>query len=107
MFCFRHVVYYMSCYGKMSPRDNNNERWNVVDGCGAKGEPAISGLFTRDMQPKAAYFAMDDLVNREWKTTLSAHVAEGKVVFRGFRGRYRLSWTDTAGKAHDKIVEVK
>jgi GH35 family endo-1,4-beta-xylanase len=81
--------------------------WNVVDGCGAKGEPAISGLFTRDMQPKAAYFAMDDLVNREWKTTLSAHVAEGKVVFRGFRGTYRLSWTDPAGKAHNKIVEVK
>jgi hypothetical protein len=81
--------------------------WNVVDGCGAKGEPAISGLFTRDMQPKAAYFAMDDLVNREWKTTLSAHVAEGKVTFRGFRGTYRLSWTDPAGNTYNKIVEVK
>ena len=81
--------------------------WNVVDGCGAKGEPAISGLFTRDMRPKAAYFAMDDLVNREWKTTLSARVAEGKVSFRGFRGRYRLSWTDPAGNMHKKIVEVK
>ena len=81
--------------------------WNVVDGCGAPGEPSISGLFTRDMRPKAAYYAMDDLVNREWKTRLRVKAAGGKVAFRGFRGRYRLSWTDADGTSRVRFVEVK
>ncbi len=81
--------------------------WNVVDDCGAPGEPSISGLFTRDMRPKAAYFAMDDLVNREWKTRLTARASGGKVSFRGFRGRYRLSWKGKGGKWQTKFVELK
>ena len=66
--------------------------WNVVDDCGALGEPSISGLFTRDMRPKTAYFALDDLINREWKTKTTVKAKDGKVAFRGFKGRYRLSW---------------
>jgi len=85
--------------------------WNVVDDCGAPGEPSISGLFTRDMRPKTAYFAMDDLVNREWKTRETVKVrGEGeqrKVSFRGFRGKYRLTWTAADGREMTKVVEVK
>ena len=85
--------------------------WNVVDNCGAPGEPSISGLFTREMQPKAAYFAMNDLVNREWKTSLKVKAAEKNgrriVLFRGFRGRYRLSWKDSSGQEEFKITEVR
>ena len=81
--------------------------WNVVDDCGAPGEPSISGLFTRDMRPKTAYFAMDDLVNREWKTKSVVKSAGGKVAFRGFKGRYRLSWKDESGKELTRLVEVK
>ena len=81
--------------------------WNVVDDCGAPGEPCISGIFTRDMQPKTAYFVMDDLINREWKTTTTVKANGGKVEFRGFRGRYRLTWKDQNGKETIKFVEVK
>jgi GH35 family endo-1,4-beta-xylanase len=81
--------------------------WNVVDGCGAPGEPSMSGLFTRDMKPKTAYYAMDDLVNREWRTVTSARARGGRVAFRGFRGRYRLSWKDADGVERSKVVEVK
>ena len=81
--------------------------WNVVDNCGAPGEPSISGIFTRDMQPKAAYFAMDDLLNREWKTKTTVTAKDGKVAFRGFRGRYRLTWKDASGQEQTKLVEVK
>ena len=85
--------------------------WNVVDGCGAPGEPSISGLFTRDMRPKAAYFAMDDLINREWRTKCEVKVkGEGeqrKISFRGFRGRYRLSWTDADGRGRTRLVDVE
>ena len=81
--------------------------WNVVDDCGAPGEPSISGLFTRDMRPKTAYFAMNDLVNREWKTRTVVKVAGGKVSFRGFKGRYRLSWKDENGKARSSLFNVR
>ena len=33
--------------------------------------------------------------------------AGGKVAFRGFKGRYRLSWKDAAGKECKALVEVK
>jgi len=88
-------------------RMNGITWWNVVDDCGAPGEPSISGLFTRDMRPKTAYFAMDDLVNREWKTKTTVKAAGGKVSFRGFRGRYRLSWKDASGKAREAFADVK
>ena len=81
--------------------------WNVVDNCGAPGEPSISGIFTRDMQPKAAYFAMDDLINREWKTKTTVKAMSGKISFRGFKGRYRISWKDAKGMPQSKLVEVK
>lgn len=71
--------------------------WNTVDGGGYSGEPLVSGLFTRDMKKKPAYLALDELVNREWRTKCEAKVqGEGErrtVKFRGFRGKYRLSWT--------------
>ena len=73
--------------------------WNVVDDCGAPGEPAVSGLFSRDMEPKPVYFVLDDLINREWKTrTVVKADRDGAVEFRGFRGTYRLSWSSTDGE---------
>ena len=81
--------------------------WNVVDDCGAPGEPTTSGLFTRDMKPKTAYFAMDDLINREWKTRLSVKAKDGKAVFRGFRGAYRLKWRDAKGAVCVKYFTLR
>lgn len=73
--------------------------WNVVNDCGAPGEPAISGLFTRNMEPKPSYVALDQLINHEWKTRLTVQPgADGTVTFRGFKGRYQVSWKDPSGK---------
>jgi hypothetical protein len=55
---------------------------------------------------KPIHFAMDDLINREWKTSLVAKSSGGKVAFRGFRGRYRLTWKDADGMERSKFVEV-
>ena len=33
--------------------------------------------------------------------------AAGKLAFRGFRGKYRLSWTDASGRTATRDVEVK
>lgn len=73
--------------------------WNVVDDCGAPGEPSISGLFTRNMEPKPSFYALDKLINHEWKTNTSVKADEkGNVKFRGFKGRYRVTWKDQSGK---------
>ena len=81
--------------------------WNTVDGGGVKGEPLVSGLFTRDLRKKPAYLALDRLINHEWRTNLSVPAKGGKVAFRGFRGRYRLSWAGPDGQVAAKIVEVR
>lgn len=79
--------------------------WNVLDDCGAPGEPSISGLFFRNMEPKPAYYALDELINNEWKTVMNIKTKEaGKVSFRGFRGHYIISWKDKSGKKH--VVET-
>ena len=73
--------------------------WNVVDNCGAKGEPSVSGLFTRDMQAKPSYYALNQLINNEWKTNTTVQADEsGKVQFRGFKGKYRITYKDKKGK---------
>ena len=81
--------------------------WNVVDDCGWAGEPSISGIFTRDMRPKAAYHALNDLIHREWKTKTAAKAKAGKVSFRGFRGRYHLRWKNADGTSGYKSIDVK
>ena len=82
--------------------------WNTVDGGGVKGEPLVSGLFTADMLKKPAYEALDQLINHEWMTKTSAKVEGGFVSFRGFRGTYRLSWTDgESGRTLAKTVHLE
>ena len=60
-----------------------------------------------EANPKPAYRALDGLINRQWRTNLSLAAGGGKVAFRGFRGRYRLSWTGADGKLMSEIVEVR
>lgn len=82
--------------------------WNVVDDCGAPGEPSISGLFTREMNPKPAYYALSELVENEWRTNLEAEPNEnGEIKFRGFKGKYRVSWTTEKGEEKSAFITVK
>jgi len=81
--------------------------WNLVDGCSFPGEPQISGLFRRDMSRKPAYEVLDSLINGEWRTKGEVAAKDGKVSFRGFKGRYRLTWKDASGNEQTKTVYVK
>ena len=82
--------------------------WNVVDGCGAPGEPSVSGLFTRDMEPKLAFHALDELINKEWKSSLETRADKnGNLVFRGFRGSYRFSWVNEEGKEENMNAHLQ
>jgi len=79
--------------------------WNTVDGGGVKGEPLVSGLFTPEMKRKPAYDALDQLINHEWRTKTSVRTKGGIASFRGFRGKYLLSWTcQKCGHRHSRHV---
>ena len=81
--------------------------WNLVDHTFHK-ENLASGLYTADMRKKKAYYALDRLINREWKTRLKLKAGgNGRIAFRGFRGKYRLSWTDADGKKRFKVINVR
>jgi len=83
--------------------------WNTVDGCGVAGEPTTSGLMTRDVLPKPSFYALDQLINHEWKTnfTRKAETAEMTLKFRGFKGKYRVTWTDASGEVKTLETVVK
>jgi hypothetical protein len=79
--------------------------WNVVDGGAAPGEPSFSGIYDKEMNPKPVYQTLDGLINGEWKTRLTLTAgADGSVKFRGFKGRYRITYTDTDGNV--KTTEI-
>lgn len=81
--------------------------WNVVDGGAAPGEPSFSGLYDTDLNPKPVYHALDALINHEWKTRLTLKAEAGKpLAFRGFKGRYRVTWTDDSGAVKSEEFEL-
>lgn len=78
--------------------------WNVVDGGAAEGEPSLSGLYDKDMNPKPVYHALDQLINQEWKTRTTLKAQPGEALkFRGYKGLYRVTWT----RADDKVTSAE
>lgn len=67
--------------------------WNLGDGTAVKGEnEAQGGLVDGQLKPKAAYIALEKLINTEWKTRANATTdTAGKATTRGFYGKYKMS----------------
>lgn len=76
--------------------------WNLGDGTAVKGEnEAQGGLMDGELKPKAAYLALDELINKEWKTRAQAQTdAQGRAGFRGFFGKYKVKVT-SGGKTRE------
>lgn len=82
--------------------------WNAVDGCASKGEPTTSGLFTRQMEPKPSFFALDRLINHEWRTNTEVKAGkDGTIRFHGFKGRYRMTWIGKKGRTESMEYQAK
>ena len=66
--------------------------WNLGDGTAVKGEnEAQGGLVDGELKPKAAYRALDQLINQQWKTRAEVQTdANGQARFRGFFGKYQV-----------------
>lgn len=75
-----------------APRMAGITWWNLGDGT-AYGNEGVAGggLADEDFNPKPAYQALDQLINHDWKTDLTAKSAsDGTLSFRGFRGAYDI-----------------
>ena len=84
--------------------------WHTLDDTDLKkagSENGTAGLMDAEANPKPAYRALDELINRRWRTNLSLVAKDGRIAFRGFRGRYRLHWKDKDGKSKSETMEVK
>lgn len=80
--------------------------WNLGDGAAFQEEnKMMGGLLDADMNPKPAYRALDELINREWKTKLDLQTdANGKVRFRGFKGKYAIKVSSHSASAEYPIA---
>lgn len=83
--------------------------WNLGDGTAVKGEnEAMGGLLDAQLNPKAAYRALDRLINHDWKTRSECVTDErGKARFRGFFGRYALEISSGGRKQQVEIHHSK
>lgn len=58
------------------------------------------------MDPKPAYEALDQLINHQWRTNLSAKTDDvGKARFRGFHGKY-TAWVTSAGRTQEFEIDL-
>ncbi|MBC7570923.1 MAG: endo-1,4-beta-xylanase [Spirosoma sp.] len=67
--------------------------WNIADGTAAPGEDKWRGGFlNEDLTPKPSYTVLNDLINKDWKTTLNTTLNDtNKLTFRGFYGDYKIT----------------
>lgn len=90
-----------------APRMAGITWWNLGDGTAVRGEnKAVGGLVDENLDPKLSFRTLDRLINREWKTRLTAQTdAQGAARFRGFYGRYTVKVT-AGGKTEEFQVDL-
>lgn len=92
--------------------------WHTLDGANVWGgiENGTGGLLDAEANPKPAYWALDELINHEWRTRCMLPVQNKRIKFRGFYGRYELIWNCPKCKKQvirrlqvlkDKVVEIE
>lgn len=89
--------------------------WNLVDGYAAfapqgdmtSGENYYyGGLLHFDLTPKPAYYTIKNLFEKKWHTSENlTSDCNGTVAFKGFKGKYDLSF-DVGGKKTIKKIEI-
>ena len=52
------------------------------------------------MNRKPSYGVLDQLINHEWKTNITTKVDDAQnISFRGFRGGYKITYTNRKGES--------
>jgi endo-1,4-beta-xylanase len=66
------------------------------------------GLVDEEYRPKPVYEMLDKLINETWRTNLEQNSGpDGKVDFRGFYGKYEVSFTMPDGRVHLYPVHIR
>ena len=83
--------------------------WNIVDGFEGelteKEDSLYGGLLRRDLSKKPAFYVLDSLINKEWRTEETFLTNEDGVGrFKGFYGEYELT-IEIGNKKFTKSVE--
>ena len=58
------------------------------------------------MSPKPAFYALDELINKTWRTNLSAEASDGSFVMKGFYGEYEVE-VSVGGKTAATTVHLE
>jgi len=67
-----------------------------------------ASIFNRNMTSMAAAKMLDHLIRHEWRTETEVTAdASGCISFRGFKGRYELSWGDASGPRYVQETVLK
>ena len=83
---------------RYAPKDNNIEGENFYRG----------GLMHRNLQPKAAYQALDQLINHEWRTATTIEYVDGRInKLHGFYGEYEATVTHAGGTTTQRFALTK
>lgn len=88
--------------------------WNLVDGYayGKQGDmtsdenKCYGGLFRYDLSPKPAFYVLDELINKTWRTNISDEVRNGSYEMKGFYGKYEVCAT-VSGKTTVTEIHLK
>lgn len=71
--------------------------WDLSDRFAQAGAPG--GLLRADLSPKPAYYALDRLINKQWRTSAQGTADErGRFTLRAYFGRYRLRVAPSDGR---------
>ncbi len=88
--------------------------WNLVDGYAAfaplgdmtAGENYYyGGLIRFDFTKKPAYYALQNLIHKEWHTEEEQEITDGNTCFKGFFGDYELE-IEANGKVYNKEISL-
>ena len=91
------------------PNMNGIIYWNLADGeqWGSEGD-ALGCLVDSELNPKPAYYVLQNYINNEWRTNLTLTTDENGVVsFRGFNGDYTVTAKTADGYAGSKFSVSK
>lgn len=79
--------------------------WHTVDGTSKAEGKWKSGILNFDFSKKKSYDILHKLIKEEWTTKIAAQNSASKIAFRGFYGKYKISYS-VDGKKYEKIIPL-
>lgn len=79
--------------------------WHTVDGTSKAEGKWKSGILRFDFSKKKVYAVLQKLIKEEWTTKVAAQSDTDKLAFRGFYGKYKITYT-LDGKKYEKIIPL-